>query len=70
MVETDAVTLGTAVVGDFANFSQLWMRQGVEVQIGFVNTTFIEGKQVIRATLRAAMAWYRPAAFCLVTGLN
>jgi HK97 family phage major capsid protein len=69
IAETDAITANTALTGDFTNFSQLWMRQGVEVQIGYVNTTFIEGKQVIRVTLRAALCTYRAAAFCTVTGL-
>jgi hypothetical protein len=70
VVQTDAVTLNTAIVGDFANFSQLWMRQGAEVQVGYIASNFISGVSTVRVTLRCAMAWYRPAAFCLVTGLN
>jgi HK97 family phage major capsid protein len=70
IVESQAITLNTAVTGDFANFCQLVMRQGVEVQVGYSGTGFIEGKQVVRATLRAAMCWYRPSAFCLITGLT
>jgi HK97 family phage major capsid protein len=69
VVVTSNITLGTALTGDFVNYSQLWMRQGVEVQVGYVNTTFVEGKQVIRVTLRAALAIYRLTAFCTVTGL-
>lgn len=69
VVMTSNITLGTALTGDFTGFAQLWMRQGVEVQVGYINTTFIEGKQVIRVTLRAALAIYRLPAFCTVTGL-
>jgi HK97 family phage major capsid protein len=69
VVVSDAMTENTALVGDFANFSQLWLRQGVEVLAGYINDDFIYGKQAIRATLRAALAVYRPQAFALVTGL-
>jgi len=69
VVVTSNITLGTALTGDFTNYAQLWMRQGIEVQVGYVNTTFVEGKQVIRVTLRAALAIYRLTAFCTITGL-
>jgi HK97 family phage major capsid protein len=67
---TDAITLHTAVIGDFANFSQLVMRRDVEVQVSNSHSTFfIEGKQAIRADMRCALVFYRPAAFCTITGL-
>jgi HK97 family phage major capsid protein len=69
VVLTSALTVGTAQVGDYVGHSQLWMRQGVEVLAGFVNDDFINGRQAIRASLRAALAAYRPQAFCNVTGL-
>jgi Phage capsid family len=69
VVVTSNITLGTALVGDFVNYAQLWMRQGIEVQVGYVNTTFVEGKQVIRVTLRCALAIYRLTAFSTITGL-
>ena len=65
-----ALTENTAVLGDFANFSELAMRRGIDVQVSNSHSTFfIEGKQAIRADLRCALVWYRPAAFCTVTGI-
>ena len=69
VVETDAQTEGTGLTGDAVNFLQLFMRQDVTVEIGFVDDDFLDGRQTIRAGLRAALADYRPAAFCQVTGI-
>ncbi|MFH0882321.1 MAG: phage major capsid protein [bacterium] len=69
VVETTAQTENTAVVGDFANFSELVTRKGVEVQIGYVNADFTLGQKTIRADMRCAVIWYRASAFCLVSGL-
>jgi HK97 family phage major capsid protein len=65
-----ALTENTAVLGDFANFSELAMRRGVDVQVSNShNDFFIHGKQAIRADLRVALIYYRPTAFCTVTGI-
>jgi len=70
VVRAQAETLGTALVGDFANFVELAVRRGIDVQISNSHSTFfVEGKQAIRADMRAALVTYRPAAFCTVTGL-
>lgn len=69
VVETDAQTENTGVVGDFANFAELVNRKGIDVQIGFVNDDFSKGKKTIRADFRIAIIWYRAAAFCTVTGI-
>ena len=50
VVETDILTEGTGLVGDFTAHSQLWYRQGVEVLAGYVGTQFTEGEQTIRAS--------------------
>lgn len=69
-VVAQALTAGTAVVGDFANFSELAVRRGVDVQISNSHDDyFVKGKQAMRADIRVALTFYRPAAFCLVTGL-
>lgn len=52
-----------AVVGAFRGFTELAVRQGVVVEAGYINDDFVKGKQAIRATIRAALAVYRPAAF-------
>lgn len=53
-----------SLVGDFANFSALAMRRGIDVQITNSHSDFfINGKQAIRADIRVGLAVYRPAAF-------
>jgi HK97 family phage major capsid protein len=70
VVQSDAQTENTAVVGDFANFSLLSMRRGLEIQTTNSHSTFfVEGKQAIRADLRCALTFLRPAAFATVTGI-
>lgn len=69
VVQSDAITEGTALVGDFAGHSQLFFRRGVEVQVGYQGADFVQGRQAVRADLRAALAVYRPEAFCTVTGI-
>ena len=70
VVQSEAETLNTGLVGDFGNYSELAIRRGVEVQVSNSHGTyFIEGKQALRADMRAAFVVYRPAAFCTVTGI-
>lgn len=70
VVETDAQTENTAVVGDFANYSLLVVRRGIEVKVSDSHSDyFVKGKQAIRAGMRAATVWLRPEAFCKVTGI-
>lgn len=70
VVQSDAITLGTAVVGDWQMHSELSVRRGIEVQVTNSHSDyFINGKQAMRADMRAALVFYRPAAFCTVTGL-
>lgn len=70
VVEAFGLTEGTAIVGDFANFSELATRRGMDVQISNShNDFFTSGKQAVRADIRAAFVIYRPAAFATVTGI-
>jgi HK97 family phage major capsid protein len=70
VAQSDAITENTALVGDFANYSELATRRGIDVQVSNSHGTyFIEGKQAMRADLRAALVVYRPAAFATVTGI-
>lgn len=68
VVQTTALTENTGLVGDFQQ-TELVMRKGLTVQVGFINDDFQKNRQSIRAELRAALAVYRPAAFCSVTGI-
>lgn len=65
----EAITENTALVGDFANFCRIYDRRGLSIQVGYVGDQFKEGKQTLRADIRAAFVVERPAAFCTVTGL-
>jgi len=70
VAQSDAITENTALVGDFATYVELATRRGIDVQVSNSHSTFfIEGKQAMRADLRAALVVYRPAAFCQVTGV-
>jgi HK97 family phage major capsid protein len=70
VAQGDVIAAGTAVVGDFATYSELAVRRGLDVQVSNSHSTFfIEGKQALRADIRCAFVVYRPAAFCTVTGI-
>lgn len=69
VIQAQAMTQNTGVVGSFQVFSELAVKQGIEVKTGYVGDQFKEGEQTIRATIRVAFVVYRPAAFCSVTGI-
>lgn len=69
VAQAQALTAGTGLVGDTSQL-ELAVRSGIDVQVSNSHSTyFIEGKQAVRADIRAALVVYRPAAFCTVTGL-
>lgn len=71
VVETTAAPSGSALTGDYANFSELAVRRGIDVQVSNSHADFfIRGKLALRADLRVALIHYRPLAFCEVTGLG
>lgn len=70
VVQTTAVTANTALTGDYANFSYLAMRRGVEVEMSSgYSDYFVKGKLAILASLRAAMVHTRIPAFAKITGI-
>lgn len=71
VVLNDALTEGTALVGSFTpEWIMLFERRGIDIQMGYVGTQFVQGLRTMRADMRAALAVFRPAAFHTVTGLN
>jgi HK97 family phage major capsid protein len=68
VVQSTAETENTVLVGDFQQ-TELVIRKGVTLGVGFVNDDFLKNKQTVKAEMRAALAVYRPAAFCTVTGV-
>lgn len=69
VLQTEALTQGTGLVGAFKTYSQLMYRKGIEVQTGYIASQFIAGQLTIRADLRAAFVVYRDQAFATITGL-
>jgi HK97 family phage major capsid protein len=69
VLQTEALTQGTALTGAFKQYSLLLYRKGIEIATGYINTQFIIGELTLRADLRAAFAVYRDAAFSTVTGI-
>lgn len=70
VVKTPAMTENTALVGAFRAYSDLAIRQEVEIKISDSHSDyFTNGKVAIRAGMRCALIVYRPTGFCTVTGL-
>lgn len=70
IVATTAVTSTKIVSGDYATYSMLFMRRGMDVQVTNAHSDFfIKGKQAMRADIRAVLVHFRPKAFGEVTGL-
>lgn len=70
VVQCDADAAGTGYVGSFLPaWVSLFERKGVDIQMGYTGTQFTEGKRTVRGDMRAALVFFRPAAFCSVTGL-
>ncbi len=69
VVQMEAGSAGTGLVGDFANYCYIAERRGIDVQSGYVDDQFKTGIKTIRADVRVAFVLRRPAAFCAMTGL-
>lgn len=71
VVATDAMTLGTALSGDFAAFSHISRRKGITIDIANQNEDdFIKNMNTILIEERLALEIYRAAAFGITTSLN
>jgi len=67
---TPLIAEGTALVGAFRPFAQVFRKGGITVTASTEHSTyFVENKVAILAEERLALAVYRPTAFCKVTGL-
>ncbi|MDG4796205.1 phage major capsid protein [Micromonospora sp. WMMD1082] len=69
VAQSDAQTENAGLTLD-SSFTELSMRRGIVVQVSNSHGTyFVEGKQAVRADVRAAFIVYRPTAVCTVTGI-
>jgi HK97 family phage major capsid protein len=67
---TNAITAGTALVGDFRMFAHVSRRKGLTVAVSNSHSDyFTKGIQAIRMDERLSLEIYRAGAFCQVTGL-
>lgn len=67
---TSEMTAGTALVGAFRPYAQLFRRGGITVTMSTEHSTFfVENKVLIQAEERVLLAVYRPVAFCTITGV-
>jgi len=67
---TTAIAEGTALVGAFRTAAMLFYRSDLAIAISDSHSDFfIKNKVMLRAELRAALACFRPTAFCKVTGV-
>jgi HK97 family phage major capsid protein len=69
VVESEAITENTALVGDFAMGCTLFDREQAVIRIGLIDQQFIRNMQTILAELRAAFVVWRPSAFAKITGV-
>ena len=70
VVVTSAITVGTALVGSFGQAAALYRKGGLTVEATNSHGTFFQTNvTALRAESRAALAVFRPSAFCAVVGL-
>lgn len=69
IVESQAVSSGTALVMDPQTGFALFDREQAAVRVGYIDDQFIRNMQTMLAELRAALVVWRGASICAVTGL-
>ncbi|MEL7754720.1 phage major capsid protein, partial [Citromicrobium bathyomarinum] len=64
VVQYEPMGQGRGMTGSFlAPYIELVERRGVDIQVGYVNAQFAEGKRTVRGDIREALPVYRPSAF-------
>jgi HK97 family phage major capsid protein len=69
VIESDAITENTALVGDFLMGCRLYDREQGAIRTGTINDQFVRNMQTILAELRSAFVIHRPGMFTKITGI-
>lgn len=68
-IVTTAMTLNSALTGDFGLYARVYRRRNTMIEVGWQNTDFAARQRTIRIYGRLALVLRRPAAFCRITGM-
>ena len=69
VIESEALTENTGLVGDFTQGCTLFDREQAAVRVGTIDDQFVRNMQTILAELRAAFVVWRPSMFTKITGI-
>ncbi len=69
VIESEALTENTGLVGDFQQGCTLFDREQSAVRVGTIDDQFVRNMQTILAELRAAFVVWRPSMFTKLTGI-
>lgn len=69
VVESEAITENTGLIGDFTMGCTLYDREQAAIRVGTIDDQFVRNMQTILAELRAALIVYRPTMFTKITGI-
>jgi HK97 family phage major capsid protein len=69
VIESEALTENTGLVGDFQMGCTLFDREQAAVRVGTIDDQFTRNMQTILAELRAAFVVFRPNMFTKITGI-
>lgn len=70
LILSPVATSGTALVGAFRDFSEIWRRMGMTIMVGLNSDDFTKNKRTVLGEFREALTIYRQTAFCKATGLQ
>lgn len=69
VVQTTALTQNTGLVGAFRTAAEIFRREDLTMQVGWINDQFIKNQRTILVEERLALVVFRPKGFCTVTGI-
>ncbi|BCM89052.1 hypothetical protein IAD21_00895 [Abditibacteriota bacterium] len=70
IVPTNRMPQGTALIGDFQTYSEIYDREELNIRVGYIGNDFINNILRILAETRFTLNIYRGSAFAKITGIN